>query len=528
VVDAESIPIRINDSNSHSFSDISIGTEELQQIFNRAGRTPVTPLIVRKIEERASREGYLLTSSRQDLYQVAKEVLLSSARPLSLLGRVMAESASPLQTSDSSLNQGGSNRPVKPASLVLSYFYSNSDEIGTVKALVEKAGMVPLLWNSAAGFQCEHLSRHFPLPDQEALMDCRSSEDAFRAIITKERSGVAYIFEDIHHFLGEKTSIGPGYGAVRSLVKQLFRALQQRNEQVYFFIPSSYEMPPELTGIVQEHDTDDRTPKRTLDMYGVELTSADYLKRINPVIGMEPVLEKIVQTLARMEANNPLLIGHPGVGKTAVAEGFALKLSRNEVPSYLQGRILYSLSLTSLVAGTRYRGEMEARLEGLLNEVSRCREQVILFIDEIHGLLDAGMAEGGFGIGDILKPVLARGEFPLIGATTFEGAAHLARDTALGRRFNTIVIKEPSMKQARNILKGVRPRFEKHHGVQIDDDALIAAVNLSEKSQPNQHLPGRAIAVLDSACAYCRIKRKSVVHEIDIIRETRSGSADDY
>ena len=282
-------------------------------------------------------------------------------------------------------------------------------------------------------------------------------------------------------------------------------------------------MPPELTGIVHEYEREDRIPKRTLDRYGVELTSAAYRAKINPVIGMESVLEKVVQTLIRMEANNPLLVGHPGVGKTAVAEGFALLLSRNEVPPVLQGRILYSLSLTSLVAGTRYRGEMEARLEGLLNEVERCRDQVILFIDEIHGLLDAGMAEGGFGIGDILKPVLARGDFPLIGATTFEGAQHLAMDTALTRRFNTIVIQEPDQTQALQILRGVRSRFEKHHGVRIADGALAAAVRLSERSNPNQHLPGRAIAVLDSATAYCRMKGKGTVLEMDIIRETRSG-----
>nr|MBF0220756.1 ATP-dependent Clp protease ATP-binding subunit [Desulfobulbaceae bacterium] len=517
-VDPETILLRINESNSQAFTDISFGVDELQVIFSRAGRTPVTPLIVRKIEEKASREGYLLTDARSVLLLAAKEMLLNSSKHLTLNGRRLGDSitraSGPLQAPASS------TRTVKSQSPVVSYFYSLSDEINKVKSLAEQAGMVPLLWNSAAGFQSEHLSRHFPLPAQEELIDCRTLEDAFRSIIIQPRNKVAYIFEDIHHFLGEKTSIGPGYGATRSLVKQLYRALQHRDEKVYFFIPSSYEMPTELAGMVSEHDFDEGVPKRTLDRYGIELTSPGVLAKLNPVVGMEPVLEKVVQTLTRMEANNPLLVGHPGVGKTAVAEGFALMLSRNEVPSFLQGRILYNLSLTSMVAGTRYRGEMEARLEALLDEVRRCREQVILFIDEIHGLLDAGMAEGGFGIGDILKPVLARGEFPLIGATTFEGAKHLGLDTALSRRFNTITVLEPTMPQALKILRGVRARFEKHHGVRIGDDALSAAVRLSEKSNPNQHLPGRAIAVLDSAAAYCRMKGKTSVHEMDIIRET--------
>ena len=237
------------------------------------------------------------------------------------------------------------------------------------------------------------------------------------------------------------------------------------------------------------------------------------------VIGVDHLIHRLIQILAQMEANNPLLVGHPGVGKTAVVEGLAKALHSGKVAANLRGKMLYSLSLNSLVAGTRYRGDFEARFEDLMEEVIDKKERIIIFIDEIQTLLDAGAAEGAAGAADILKPLLARGDFPCIGATTFEGADHLSRDPALSRRFKKLIINEPTVEEAVAILQGVSGAFETHHRLAISKDALAAAVSLSVEHIPDQYLPGKAISLIDGASAYCSMRGRAVVTREDILME---------
>ncbi len=244
-----------------------------------------------------------------------------------------------------------------------------------------------------------------------------------------------------------------------------------------------------------------------LDQFGRNLTQLARDKEVDPVIGRSREIERVMQVLSRRTKNNPVLVGEPGVGKTAIVEGLAQKIVADDVPETLHNKQLYTLDLGALVAGSRYRGDFEERLKKVLKEI-RTRGDIILFIDELHTLVGAGAAEGAIDAASILKPMLARGELQTIGATTLdEYRKHLEKDAALERRFQKIIVEEPSVAHTIEILKGLRDRYETHHRVTITDQALIAAANLADRYISDRHLPDKAIDLIDEAGSRLRIKR---------------------
>ncbi len=244
-----------------------------------------------------------------------------------------------------------------------------------------------------------------------------------------------------------------------------------------------------------------------LDQFGRNLTQLAREKKLDPVIGREKEIERVMQVLSRRTKNNPVLIGEPGVGKTAIVEGLASDIVGGDVPETLQGKQLYTLDLGALVAGSRYRGDFEERLKKVLKEI-RTRGDIILFIDELHTLVGAGAAEGAIDAASILKPMLARGELQTIGATTLdEYRKHLEKDAALERRFQPIKVEEPSVVHTIEILKGLRERYELHHRVTITDQAIVAAANLADRYISDRHLPDKAIDLIDEAGSRLRIRR---------------------
>ncbi|NYG06512.1 ATP-dependent Clp protease ATP-binding subunit ClpC [Phycicoccus badiiscoriae] len=260
-----------------------------------------------------------------------------------------------------------------------------------------------------------------------------------------------------------------------------------------------------MTGSVQQEGTP--AGSLVLDQFGRNLTMAAREGKLDPVIGREKEIERVMQVLSRRTKNNPVLIGEPGVGKTAVVEGLAQDIVKGEVPETLKDKQLYTLDLGALVAGSRYRGDFEERLKKVLKEI-RTRGDIILFIDEIHTLVGAGAAEGAIDAASILKPMLARGELQTIGATTLdEYRKHIEKDSALERRFQPIQVAEPTLSHAIEILKGLRDRYEAHHRVSITDGALVSAANLADRYINDRFLPDKAIDLIDEAGARLRIRR---------------------
>ena len=255
---------------------------------------------------------------------------------------------------------------------------------------------------------------------------------------------------------------------------------------------------------------------KALEKYSTDLTAAAKEGKLDPVIGRDQEIRRVIQILSRRTKNNPVLIGEPGVGKTAVVEGLAQRIVAGDVPTTLQGKKLISLDLGSMVAGSKYRGEFEERLKSVLNEIKKADGQIITFIDEIHTIVGAGAAEGSMDAGNMLKPMLARGELRLIGATTLdEYRENIEKDPALERRFQQVFVGEPSVEDTIAILRGLKQRYEAHHKVTIGDDALVAAATLSNRYISGRQLPDKAIDLVDEAAAHLRMELDSSPEEID-------------
>ena len=255
---------------------------------------------------------------------------------------------------------------------------------------------------------------------------------------------------------------------------------------------------------------------KALEKYSTDLTAAAKEGKLDPVIGRDQEIRRVIQILSRRTKNNPVLIGEPGVGKTAVVEGLAQRIVAGDVPTTLQGKKLISLDLGSMVAGSKYRGEFEERLKSVLNEIKNADGQIITFIDEIHTIVGAGAAEGSMDAGNMLKPMLARGELRLIGATTLdEYRENIEKDPALERRFQQVFVGEPSVEDTIAILRGLKQRYEAHHKVTIGDDALVAAATLSNRYISGRQLPDKAIDLADEAAAHLRMELDSSPEEID-------------
>lgn len=273
----------------------------------------------------------------------------------------------------------------------------------------------------------------------------------------------------------------------------------------------------------------EKTP--TLDKYGKDLTKMAAELKLDPIIGRDDVIERVIQILSRRTKNNPCLIGEPGVGKTAVAEGLAQKIVQGLVPEILKDKKVITLDLSSMIAGAKYRGEFEERLKSAMDEIKKAGD-IILFIDEIHTIIGAGAAEGAIDAANILKPALARGEIQLIGATTLEEyRKHIEKDAALERRFQSIILDEPSYDESMEILKGIRDKYEAHHRVKITDDALDAAIKMSVRYIPDRFLPDKAIDLIDEAASRIRIKTltappdvKELETKVDSIRQEKEAA----
>ena len=262
-------------------------------------------------------------------------------------------------------------------------------------------------------------------------------------------------------------------------------------------------------------------PESTYDAlkkYGTDLTALARDKKLDPVIGRDTEIRNVIRILSRKTKNNPVLIGEPGVGKTAIAEGLASRIVRGDVPNSLRDRTIFSLDMGALIAGAKFRGEFEERLKAVLNEIKQSDGKIILFIDELHTIVGAGKTDGAMDAGNLLKPLLARGELHCIGATTLnEYRLYIEKDAALERRFQPVLVDEPTVEDTISILRGIRERYEVFHGVKIQDQALISAAVLSARYISDRFLPDKAIDLVDEACAMIRTEIDSMPSELDDI-----------
>ncbi|MFV4912157.1 ATP-dependent Clp protease ATP-binding subunit [Microbacterium lacticum] len=314
-----------------------------------------------------------------------------------------------------------------------------------------------------------------------------------------------------HNYIGtEHILLGlirEGEGVAAQVLVKLGADLNKVRQQVIQLLSGYQGKEPAgvATGAGEQNQQSAQGGSAVLDQFGRNLTQAARDNKLDPVIGREKEIERVMQILSRRSKNNPVLIGEPGVGKTAVVEGLAQAIVKNDVPETLKDKQVYSLDLGSLIAGSRYRGDFEERLKKVTKEI-RTRGDIIVFIDEIHTLVGAGAAEGAIDAASILKPLLARGELQTIGATTLdEYRKHFEKDAALERRFQPIQVAEPSLPHAINILKGLRDRYEAHHKVQITDGAIVAATNLADRYISDRFLPDKAIDLIDEAGARLRL-----------------------
>ncbi len=280
--------------------------------------------------------------------------------------------------------------------------------------------------------------------------------------------------------------------------------------------PQLLEALKTLRGALRVTSNNPETSYEALEKYGFDLVAQARTGKMDPVIGRDSEIRRAIRILSRKTKNNPVLIGEPGVGKTAIVEGLAQRIVRGDVPEWLKDRSVFSLDLGALLAGAKYRGEFEERLKAVLTEIAQSEGRILLFIDEVHNIVGAGRTEGSTDAGNLLKPMLARGELHCIGATTLdEYRKYVEKDAALERRFQPIVVDAPSVEDTVSILRGLRERFEVHHGVRIQDNALVAAATLSDRYVSDRFLPDKAIDLVDEACALIRTEIDSLPAELD-------------
>ena len=297
----------------------------------------------------------------------------------------------------------------------------------------------------------------------------------------------------------------------RGGVKELFKTYQITKERVLKALQ-------EVRGNQRVTTDNPEGTYDALEKYGTDLVKRAREQKMDPVIGRDEEIRNVIRILSRKTKNNPVLIGEPGVGKTAIAEGLAQRIVKKDVPKQLQDKTIFSLDMGALIAGAKYRGEFEERLKAVLNEVKKSEGKIILFIDELHTIVGAGKTEGSMDAGNLLKPMLARGELHCIGATTLdEYRQYIEKDAALERRFQPVQVDEPTVEDTIAILRGLKERYEVFHGVKIADSAIIAAATLSHRYITDRFLPDKAIDLIDEACAQIRTEMDSMPTELDAV-----------
>ena len=391
------------------------------------------------------------------------------------------------------------------------------EQVHLLSALLEQnGGLIPQLFEKM-GVAVENVQ-----------IQLKSAIDALPAVTGSGRKAdEVYIAQDVDRALREAekeaSRMKDEYISVEHLMLGLFDAMNSTVRKV--LQPFSVTKDAFLEALMKVRGNQRVTtenPEETYDVlskYGQDLVERARAGKLDPVIGRDNEIRNVIRILSRKTKNNPVLIGEPGVGKTAIAEGLALRIVRGDVPANLKDRKIFSLDLGALIAGAKYRGEFEERLKAVLNEVKKSEGGIILFIDELHTIVGAGKSDGAMDAGNLLKPMLARGELHCIGATTLnEYRQYIEKDAALERRFQPVMVDEPTGEDTISILRGLKERYEVFHGVKIQDQALIAAATLSDRYITDRFLPDKAIDLVDEACAMIRTEMDSMPTELDEIR----------
>ena len=391
------------------------------------------------------------------------------------------------------------------------------EQVHLLSALLEQnGGLIPQLFEKM-GVAAENVQ-----------IQLKSAIDALPAVTGSGRKAdEVYIAQDVDRALREAekeaSRMKDEYISVEHLMLGLFDAMNSTVRKI--LQPFSVTKDAFLEALMKVRGNQRVTtenPEETYDVlskYGQDLVERARAGKLDPVIGRDNEIRNVIRILSRKTKNNPVLIGEPGVGKTAIAEGLALRIVRGDVPANLKDRKIFSLDLGALIAGAKYRGEFEERLKAVLNEVKKSEGGIILFIDELHTIVGAGKSDGAMDAGNLLKPMLARGELHCIGATTLnEYRQYIEKDAALERRFQPVMVDEPTVEDTISILRGLKERYEVFHGVKIQDQALIAAATLSDRYITDRFLPDKAIDLVDEACAMIRTEMDSMPTELDEIR----------
>ena len=378
-----------------------------------------------------------------------------------------------------------------------------SQEGGVVPGLAEKLGVSAGALQLAAGRELERIPKVTGSVDASKVYVTQAMNDALTRA-EAEAAGLKDEFVSAEHLLLGLLDVGRP-----DSLKKYFKSFGLDRARVLKALG-------EVRGNQRVTTDNPESTYQALEKYGIDLVAQAKKGKLDPVIGRDEEIRRTIRILSRRTKNNPVLIGEPGVGKTAIVEGLAQRIVRGDVPEGLRDCTLFALDMGSLVAGAKYRGEFEERLKAVLNEIRKSEGRIILFIDELHLIVGAGKVDGAMDAGNLLKPMLARGELHCIGATTLdEYRKHIEKDAALERRFQPVIVDQPSAEDAISILRGLRERFELHHGVRIQDNALVSAVMLSQRYISDRFLPDKAIDLVDEACAMIRTEMDSMPQELD-------------